>query len=103
MTQTRTSGFTTKDLFNVGSATPLKNVSGQTLTISAVCVATKADGELAGYMKDDKGAIYATISNSVIDQLQALAELVEESGAQGVKVLERTSNAGRTYFMLELV
>lgn len=103
MADVRTTNFTSKDKFNIGSATPLKNVCGQTLNITAVCVAEKADGEIAGYMKDDKNTIYATISNSVIDQLVALAELVEEEGTIAVRVLERTSNAGRTYFLLELV
>ena len=95
----RTNGFTAKDLFNVASATPIKNVEGQELNITDVCIRPNKDGEAVGYMKDDNGVCYATISSTCIEQIETLAELVPTT----VKVNSKKSNAGRTYFVLELV
>lgn len=95
----RTNGFTAKDLFNIASATPLKNVDGQELEVTDVCIRPNKDGEAVGYLKDKDGVCYATISTTCIEQIETLAELVPAT----VKVVSKKSNGGRTYFVLELV
>lgn len=102
MATVRTATFTARDKFNAGAATPLKKMVNQTINVIGVCVAEKADGEMAGYIKADNGEIYATISNSVMDQLIDLAEMLTEEEVITVRVLEKLSNAGRTYYMLNI-
>ena len=103
MEKVTTKKFTAKDLFNSSSATPIKDVAGQTLDIEAVAIRDKVDGQTCGYLKASDGKIYATISQTVIEQLVALAEMVDEGGALKVTVVPKQSNGGRTYYMLELV
>ena len=94
----RTNGFTSKDLFNVGSATPLKEVEGKTIEAKDVCVKENAERQLVGYIKDADGTVYATISQTVVEQVKTLAEMVPAN----VTVISKRSNAGRNYLMLEL-
>lgn len=98
----KTSKFTAKDVFNATSATPIKDAEGETITVEAVAVKDKADGTPCGLLKATDGQIYATISATVLEQLVSLAEIVEE-GTVDVKVVPRTSNQNRTYYVLELV
>lgn len=98
MEMIRTNGFTSKDLFNVGSATPLKEVEGKTIEVKDVCVKENAEGQLVGYIKADDGTVYATISHTVVEQVKTLAEMLPAK----VTVISKRSNAGRNYLMLEL-
>lgn len=103
MEKVMTKKFTSKDLFNASSATPIKEVEDQTLEIEAVAIKEKLDGQPCGYLKTTDGKIYATISATVLEQLTTLADLVEEFGTLQVKVVAKTSNGNRTYYMLELL
>lgn len=97
----RTKGFTVKDEFNSANATPIKAVKNSVITVKDVMVKDKTTGETVGFLKGDDDTIYATISDTVIEQLVALAPMVE-SNPQDVLVVPKTSNGGREYFMLEL-
>jgi len=93
----RTKGFTAKDDFNTSSSMPLKEIVGETIEVIDVCVKEKLDGQTIGYIKTtDK--MYATISETVIEQIISLAELVPAT----VTVVERESNQKRKYLLLEL-
>lgn len=94
----RTNGFTAKDLFNAGSATPLKQAEGKALEAKDVCVKENAEGQLVGYIKTADGTVYATISQTVVEQVKTLAEMLPAK----VTVISKKSNAGRDYLMLEL-
>ena len=101
----RTKEITAKDMFNSSSALALKDKVGEELTVVGIFTREKTgmDGieGLVGYVKTEDG-IYATVSGTVIDQFEALAEMLEE-GPCKIKVVARKSNAGREYFQLELV
>lgn len=102
----RTKEITAKDMFNSSSALALKDKVGEELKVVGIFTREKTgvDGieGLVGYVKTEEG-IYATVSGTVIDQFEALAEMLETDGPVAVKVLSRKSNAGREYFQLELV
>ena len=101
----RTKEITAKDMFNSSSALALKDKVGEELTVVGIFTRDKtgADGieGLVGYVKTEDG-IYATVSGTVIDQFEALAEMLED-GPCKLRVVARKSNAGREYFQLELV
>lgn len=99
MERIRTKGFTAKDLFNASSSTPLKDVAGQELMVTELCVTEKNDGTVAGYLKLEDGTVIATISSSVIAQFEGLAELLPAT----IKAVSKKSNGNRDYLMLELV
>lgn len=99
----KTSKFTAKDMFNSTSATSIKDVEGKEIKVVAVAIKNRADGEeQAGLLKAEDGTIYVTTSVTIMEQLLALREMVEE-GSQTVKIVGRTSNNNRTYYLLELV
>ena len=99
----KTSKFTAKDFFNSTSATSIKEVEGKEIKVVAVAIKNRADGEeQAGLLKAEDGTIYVTTSVTIMEQLLALREMVEE-GSQTVKIVGRTSNNNRTYYLLELV
>ena len=99
MERIRTKGFSSKDLFNASSSTPLKDVVGVQLEIEDLCVTEKNDGTVAAYLKASDGNIYATISSSVIGQIEGLSELLPAT----VVAVSKKSNGNRDYLMLELV
>ena len=107
MEKTKSKGFTAKDEFNASSAIPIKEVKGETLNVKDVMVTEKFDEKenknvIVGYIKTDDEQIYATISVTIINQLLALVEMVED-GIQTVSVHSNQSNSGREYFMLKLI
>lgn len=99
MKELRTPGFTAKDLFNASSSKALKDVIGEELKVTDLCVVEKNDGVVAGYLKVEDGTVYATISTSVTAQFDGLMELLPAT----VKAVNHTSNGNREYLMLELV
>lgn len=99
----KTSKFTAKDMFNSTSATSIKDVNGLEIKVVAVAVKDRADGEeQAGLLKAEDGTIYVTTSVTIMEQLMALREMVEE-GTQKVKVISRKSKNDRDYYLLELI
>lgn len=104
----RTKGITAKDIFNATSAKSIKDIKDETISVNGVFVKEKAeeDGKVTtvGYLKTEDGVIYATVSATVIEQLEPLAEMLDETGSVcNIKVVGKTSNANREYFQLELV
>ena len=106
MEKLMTKGFTAKDEFNAANSTPIKMAKNAVITVVDLMVKDKLpddDGkvETVGYLKAEDGTIYATISSTVIEQMIALADILNE-GPQDVLVVPKTSNGGREYFLLEL-
>lgn len=98
MKEIRTNGITGKDIFNCGSSTPIKEVIGVKLDVTDIYVTEKEDGVVAGYLKTTDGTMYATISNSILGQLDGLTELLPAT----VVPISKKSNSNRDYLMLEL-
>lgn len=104
----RTKGIEAKDIFNATSATPIKDIKDQVIAVNGVFVKEKTedDGKVTtvGYLRTEDGVIYATVSATINDQLEALAEMLDSGvGVCNIKVVGKTSNANREYFQLELV
>lgn len=102
----RTKEISAKDMFNAASALALKDTAGNEITALGIFTREKSgvDGieGTVGYIKTEQG-IYATVSGTIIDQFEALAEMIETGGPCKIKVVARKSNAGREYLQLELV
>lgn len=106
MEEIRTNNFTAKDMFNAATARPLKSAVGQTLTVVGVWVCERPDlnGEVqtVANIKTDDGAIYGTISETVIRSVLALPEMLQEDGSIAINVEERPGKGGRNYLVITL-
>ena len=99
----RTPGFSGKDIFNSASALKLSDMEGQTISVTDLYIVEKPDKDgvetISACLKSADSTVYATISQSIIGQLDGLKELLPCD----IKVVGKKSNQGRTYYMLELV
>ena len=99
----RTPGFTGKDIFNSAAALKLSEQKDQVLHATDLYIVEKPDKDgvltVSACIKTADSTVYATISQSIIGQLDGLKELLPCD----IKVVGKKSNAGREYFMLELV
>ena len=107
MEKLKTKGFTAIDEFNSANSTPFKAIKNSVITVTDLMVKDRVpdeDGkvETVGYIKDKDGSVYATISDTVIEQLIVLKDIIESDGPQDVLIVPKTSNGGREYFMLEI-
>lgn len=102
-----TPNFTAKDKFNLATATPMKEMVDQTISVTDVLVVDRPDKDgvviTNGFMKDVEGNLYCSISPSVIQSLIPLAEILQDTNPCDVKVISKRSRAGRDYYLLELV
>lgn len=107
MNEIRTSNFTAVDVFNAATAKPLKSAINQKLNITGVYICERADLDgvvrTVANLKTEEGAIYGTISDTVIRSVEALPEMLETNGSIAIKVEERDGKAGRTYLVITLV
>ncbi len=105
MEEIRTKEFTAKDMFNSATAMPLKSAVGQKLSIVGIWVCERADlnGEVqtVANLKTEDGAIYGTISDTVIRSVIALPEMLED-GPVAINVEERPGQKGRSYLVITL-
>lgn len=105
MEEIRTEKFTAKDMFNAATAKPLKSIIGQTIKVEAiwVCERPDLDGKVqtVANIKTADGAIYGTISETVIRSVQALPEMLED-GDVAISVEERAGAKGRSYLVVTL-
>ena len=98
--------FTAKDSFNSAAAAKLSSLE-QTITVTGIELDEKPDKDgvvtKTATLKTDKGDLYATVSASAIQQIEALADMFEEGGTSfDICVVHRTSGAGRDYIQLQL-
>ena len=104
----RTKGIQAKDIFNAKSALSMKDIKGQVIEVNATFVNESKDenGNIVpvGYLRTVDGVMYATVSNTIIEQLEPLAEMLDtDYNPCKIKVVGKTSNANREYLQLELV
>jgi hypothetical protein len=107
MEKLKTVGFTAKDEFNSVNSTPFKAIKNSIIKVTDLMIKDRVpdeDGkvETVGFIKDESGTVYATISDTVIEQLIVLKDIIEAEGPQDVHIVPKTSNGGREYFMLEI-
>lgn len=105
MEKIKTKGFTAKDEFNATGAIPIKMVKNTVIRVTDIMVKDKLpdeDGKVdtVGYLKAEDGTLYVTISGTIIEQMLALMEMLDEP--QDVLIATKTSNGGREFFILEL-
>ena len=102
----RTKEITAKDMFNASTSLPIKETNGEPIKVVGLWVKERVDDDgkttEVAYIKREDGEIFATISTTIIEQLEALAEMVEVAPCE-VKVVTRKSNAGREFLQLMLV
>lgn len=107
MEKIKTAGFTAKDEFNASNSTPFKAIKNSVINVTDMMIRDRVPDEegrveTVGFLKSEDGTIYATISDTVIEQLIALKDILEAEGPQNILIVPKTSNGGREYFMLEL-
>ena len=103
----RTKSITARDAFNTTSALGLKDMKNDSIIVTGVLVKDKTDNEgkvtVVGYLKAEDGTMYATVSSTVLDQLEALAEIVETEETCEVTIIPKESKDGNEYIQLGLV
>lgn len=107
MEKIKTKGFTAKDEFNSANSTPFKAIKNSVIKVTDLMVKDRVPDdegkvETVGFIKSEEGEIYATISDTVIEQLIVLKEIIESEGAKDILIVPKQSNGGREYFMLEI-
>ena len=102
----RTKEINAKDMFNASTSAALKELGDEPIKVTGLWVKAREDedGKVkeVAYLKREDGEIFATVSSTIIEQLEALAEMLEEGPCE-VKVITRKSNAGREFMQLMLV
>ena len=98
MEKVKTQGFTAKDEFNSAVSESLADAKNSIIHVVDVMVKEDKEGKVAAFFKDGEGKIYATISDTVIDQSLALMDLVPAD----ILVSPRKSKNNREYLVLEL-
>lgn len=107
MEEIRTKGFTGKDIFNSATATPLKTMVDQVITVTAIWVCERVDKDgviqTVANIKAKDGTVYGTISETVLRSVLALPEMLDEMSEIDIRVEERSGNHGRSYLVIQLV
>ena len=98
--------LTKKELFNAKNA-GVKIENGISFNIAKVGSFPDVDKNgndvnVSCLMTTD-GTIYTTISATIYNSLELLKEVIEETGSVTVQVNENTSNAGRSFFQLQII
>lgn len=92
--------MTKRELFNAkNNGRALEE--GLQITV-AECQTYQDDDKTVGVLKDEDGTMYTTISQTVIDSFDDLADIIEEDGPVSVTVECGVSNSGRKYYQLHI-
>lgn len=99
--------MTKKDRFNIKGAATLKQALDKPITVNGVGLYEDVDTDgknvVVVALRTIDGTIYSGISASVADYYDNLADIINEDGSVDVKIVSKTSNGGREFFMLEMV
>lgn len=101
-----TKDFTAVDNFNIKITKGLKDAVGTTLTVNKIAVGEDEDmdgKDTASAALITEQGVFGTISNTVVEQVYSLIEIVNEMGPVKVSVESRRANSGRDYLVLVLV
>ena len=96
------------ELFNAKSASIALQTVSDTLTVTGAAIADETNtesGEISevGYLFDQDGNVYGTISATVIDMLPALIDLLDEVIELPMSVVHRKAKSGREFISLQIV
>lgn len=96
------------ELFNAKSASIALQTVSETLTVTGAAIADTANresGEISevGYLFDKEGNVYGTISDTVMDILPELIELLDEVGEILLNVVHRKAKSGREFISIQIV
>lgn len=104
--QTKT--FTNKDKFNLPTAIKLSEVvDKEPIDVVGAMIIDRPDKDgvftTNGFLKAADGSIYGTISVPVIQSIDALIDIIDETGEScAVRVISKKSNQNRDYLLLQL-
>lgn len=101
-------GWTAKDTINSRTALALKECeSGTTIELSALATLENMGegGEITKVvsMRSTSGEYYTSISGTVYDVADDIIDMLTDEGAITVKVVKRTSKAGREFISLTIL
>lgn len=99
--------FTLAHKLSVVSATPLQEKRGETIYIIAVAMyeeTNTATGEVKNscMIVDSSGKMYGSISNTIMQTVSDMIEVLDDGHKITATVSERTSKGGRDYIVLEV-
>lgn len=98
--------MTKRELFNAKNCGN-KMEAGMEIEVKSVGSFTDKDKDgntvTASALVSTDGKVYTAISATIADSLDALDEIITEEGAVTVRVIESTSQAGRTFKQLEII
>lgn len=107
--KTATKNFTKKMAINIGMGTPLKDAADTVLeSIQAAAIVEDVDREtgeikVAAAIVDGNGAVYTSISATVLESIPDIIELIDDGEEFDVRVIVRTSKAGREFLTLNVL
>lgn len=101
-----TNGWSKRDSFNAKAAQSLNEIAGKVITVKKLAIGTDLDENAqdittATFITEE--GVFGTISATAINMCEDLVGIIDEEGAQKVKINMRKSNGGRDYIVLELV
>lgn len=78
----QTSTWTAKDAFNVVKGKSLADCARKEMNVAAIAIGKDRSNDtgenvLTGYIRDDKGNIYTTVSKTARQQLDALIDMMD--------------------------
>ncbi len=102
-------GITRKTMVNTVSSISLKNLEADTIfTLTGLAIVLKEEPEekikYVGYLQDNEGCIYNTISPSVIKSMEAIMDYMEEEQISEVvtSLKKQRSRNGRDFLYLTI-
>ena len=107
---TTAANFSKKDMFNITGADTLNTMNGKTIKVEGCAIGLDVShdtGEevVTGYLKDESGRIYSTISKTAIDSISELCDIIDDGdfGDDLSVVVEiKKSKGGRDFIVLSL-
>lgn len=104
-----TANVTGKMKVNALTADTLQNAIGTDLPVKAVAIAEKTDEETGeiktvGYIWTESGECFSTISETAMDSIEAIYELLEENPDEKITAMPemRKSKGGRDFIVLPI-
>lgn len=104
-----TANFTKKDNVNARNGFSLQDVAqDEILKINKAAIVMGSDKDsgnnrqVAVLMSDD-GVVYTSISENVLDAMDDICELIDETGSVDIRVFKRKSKQGRDFISLSIL
>ena len=102
--------FSSKDNFNIVGAATLESVKGSVIDVIGCAIGCDVSHETGeeistGYLKDIDGNIYSTVSNTAMQSIDALIDIItsEPDKSVEIQVNSQKSKSGRDFIVLTMV